>query len=297
MFDFISEKTKSKYNLGWIFGPIMAAVLVSLGEFIGTGITQFISSPFPTSPRIRLIFDLFSFLFITLTVLFWARKIEKSPWKGIGFAKKNAWRDFLLGWFFGGAFLTACVVVMMLFGGVQITGFNLTLTVFLQFLPLLLVWSIQGHAEEVLTRGWLFTSVAAKHTIPIGIAISSIVFALLHLANDGVSIIPMLDLVLFGILGALYYLKTGSIWGISGAHAAWNCFQGNVFGFRVSGTDVGTAFIDIKQAGPEWLSGGPFGVEGSIVSVIAQALVIAWLIYDLFLKDKSAANMALSKTI
>lgn len=175
---------------------------------------------------------------------------------------------------------------MVLLGGVQITGFHFSSTNILQFIPLLLAWSIQGHAEEMLARGFLFSSVAAKHSIPVGIVVSSIFFSLIHLGNDGLTLIPILDLTLFGILAALYYLKTGSIWGISGAHAAWNCFQGNVFGFPVSGTDAGTAFISVKQQGPDWLSGGAFGVEGSLISVTAQALVIAWLSYDLFLRKK-----------
>ena len=175
---------------------------------------------------------------------------------------------------------------MALFGGVQLTGFHFSVANFLQFIPLLLAWSIQGHAEELLARGYLFSSLAAKHSIPLGILISSIFFCLIHLGNDGLSLIPILDLTLFGVLAALYYLKTGSIWGISGAHAAWNCFQGNVFGFPVSGTDAGPAFISVKQQGPDWLSGGAFGVEGSIISVTAQALVIAWLSYDLFFRKK-----------
>ena len=233
-----------------------------------------------------LFFELVNFLFITLAIIGWAVIVEKSPLEGIGLAKKHALRDFLLGWFWGGAFLSSCVLLMALFGGVQLTGFHFSVANFLQSIPLLLAWSIQGHAEELLARGYLFSSLAAKHSIPLGILISSIFFCLIHLGNDGLSLIPILDLTLFGVLAALYYLKTGSIWGISGAHAAWNCFQGNVFGFPVSGTDAGPAFIRVKQQGPDWLSGGAFGVEGSIISVTAQALVIAWLSYDLFFRKK-----------
>lgn len=279
---FIAQKARSRYQFGWILAPIIAYILLIIGEI--TGLTLLGSLPLP--PDWTLFFELANFLFITLAIIAWAVFIEKCLLEGIGLAKKHAFRDFLLGWFFGGAFLTICVLLMVLFGGVQITGFHFSSTNILQFIPLLLAWSIQGHAEEVLARGFLFSSVAVKNSIPVGIVVSSIFFSLIHLGNDGLSLIPILDLTLFGILAALYYLKTGSIWGISGAHAAWNCFQGNVFGFPVSGTDAGTAFISVKQQGPDWLSGGAFGVEGSLISVTAQALVIAWLSYDLFLRKK-----------
>ena len=279
---FIAQKARSRYQFGWILAPIIAYILLIIGEI--TGLTLLGSLPLP--PDWTLFFELANFLFITLAIIVWAVFIEKCPLEGIGLAKKHAFRDFLLGWFFGGAFLTICVLLMVFFGGVQITGFHFSGTNILQFIPLLLAWSIQGHAEEVLARGFLFSSVAAKNSIPVGIIISSIFFSLIHLGNDGLSLIPLLDLTLFGILAALYFLKTGSIWGISGAHAAWNCFQGNVFGFPVSGTEAGTAFISVKQQGPDWLSGGAFGVEGSIISVTVQALIIAWLSYDLFLKKK-----------
>lgn len=279
---FIAQKARSRYQFGWILAPIIAYILLIIGEI--TGLTLLGSLPLP--PDWTLFFELANFLFITLAIIAWAVFIEKCLLEGIGLAKKHAFRDFLLGWFFGGAFLTICVLLMVLFGGVQITGFHFSSTNILQFIPLLLAWSIQGHAEEILARGFLFSSVAVKNSIPVGIVVSSIFFSLIHLGNDGLSLIPILDLTLFGILAALYYLKTGSIWGISGAHAAWNCFQGNVFGFPVSGTDAGTAFISVKQQGPDWLSGGAFGVEGSLISVTAQALVIAWLSYDLFLRKK-----------
>lgn len=73
---------------------------------------------------------------------------------------------------------------------------------------------------------------------------------------------------------------------MSGIHAAWNCFQGSVFSFYVSGIPIQESFIKVSTQGPDWLSGGKFGVEGSIFSVLVQSAVIAWLIYDLYIKNK-----------
>ena len=121
----------------------------------------------------------------------------------------------------------------------------------------------------------------------IGILVSSLFFTFLHLGNDAISLIPLLDLPLFAILASLVMLKTGNIWVISDIHAAWNCFQGNVFAFPVSGTQAGQAFIAVETSGPDWLSGGAFGVEGSVISLLIQAGMITWLVYKLYFTSPS----------
>lgn len=281
---FIFEKRKSAFNLNGFLAPLMGIVLLLLGEILSGLILGPIAYLLPEGDFITNVLGLFSFAFISLTVLLWARLVEKSPWQGLGFRRQGAVKDFVLGWGIGAAMLVTCVLLMVVLGGARITGFTFTMPILLQFLVLIIAWSIQGSAEEILARGWLFSSLSARHNVPVGIVISSLFFTALHLGNDGISLIPLLDLTLFGILTCLLMLKTDSIWLISGVHAAWNCFQGNVFAFKVSGMDTGTAFIQVSTQGPDWLSGGPFGVEGSVVSLFVQSAMIAWLLYDLYLK-------------
>lgn len=290
--EFINQKGQSAFNLNGLTSPLMAIVLLVLGEILG-GVLLGIAAVFiagilgqPLTPFFVTILTLFSFAFISLAVLAWARLVEKSPWHSLGLIRKNALRDFVIGWGIGGAMLTLCVVIMILLGVVTITGVQFSGQFLLQFLLLILAWSIQGTTEELLTRGWMFPSLASKHNIPVGILISSLFFTAMHLGNNAIDWIPLLDLLLFGILTCLLMLKTGNLWVVGGLHAAWNCFQGNVFAFPVSGTDTGAAFIQIQIQGPTFLSGGDFGVEGSIVSLIVQTLIIAWLIYDLYFKEK-----------
>lgn len=172
-------------------------------------------------------------------VILWARYIEKSPWAGLGFTKKGAGKDFLLGWGIGAAMLTTCTLIMWGLGAIEFTSIQFSTKLVGEFIILILAWSIQGTTEEILTRGWMFSSLSARHNIPIGIIVSSLFFTFLHLGNNAISLIPILDLTLFAVLTCLIMLKTGNIWVIGGLHAAWNCFQGNVFAFPVSGTDAG----------------------------------------------------------
>ncbi|NQJ21814.1 CPBP family intramembrane metalloprotease [Streptococcus suis] len=283
---FISEKAKSRFNLNFILSPITALVLMAVAETVGYFAFMPLFFIFIDNAFVTLSLELFAFAFISLAIILWVRFVEKSPWLGLGLTKRGALKDFLLGWGLGAAMLTACVLLMWAFGVVQFTSFHVSPAFLGEFLILVLAWSVQGTTEELLTRGWMFSSLATKHNIPVGILISSLFFTFLHLGNNAISLIPILDLTLFAILACLVMLKTGNLWVIGGIHAAWNCFQGNVFAFPVSGTQAGQAFISVTTSGPEWLSGGAFGVEGSIISLIVQGLMIAWLVYDLYFQTQ-----------
>ncbi|HFI0145844.1 TPA: lysostaphin resistance A-like protein [Streptococcus suis] len=284
---FISEKAKSRFNLNFILSPITALVLMAVAETVGYFAFMPLFFIFIDNAFVTLSLELLAFSFISLAIILWARFVEKSPWLGLGMTKKGAFKDFILGWGIGAAMLTTCVLLMWGFGAIQVTSFQFSANLVGEFLILVLAWSIQGTTEELLTRGWMFSSLAAKHNIPVGILVSSLFFTFLHLSNDGISLIPLLDLTLFAILACLVMLKTGNLWVIGGLHAAWNCFQGNVFAFPVSGTQAGQAFIAVETSGPDWLSGGAFGVEGSIISLLIQAGMITWLVYELYFTSPS----------
>ncbi|HEM5196366.1 TPA: CPBP family intramembrane metalloprotease [Streptococcus suis] len=284
---FISEKAKSRFNLNFILSPITALVLMAVAETVGYFAFMPLFFIFIDNAFVTLSLELLAFTFISLAIIIWARFVEKSPWLGLGMTKKGAFKDFILGWGIGAAMLITCVLLMWGFGAIRISSVQFSPQLFGEFLVLVLAWSVQGTTEELLTRGWMFSSLSAKHNIPVGILVSSLFFTFLHLGNDGISLIPLLDLTLFAILACLVMLKTGNLWVIGGLHAAWNCFQGNVFAFPVSGTQAGQAFIAVETSGPDWLSGGAFGVEGSIISLLIQAGIITWLVYELYFTSPS----------
>ena len=81
---------------------------------------------------------------------------------------------------------------------------------------------------------------------------------------------------------ALYLLKTDTVWGVAGIHGAWNFAQGNLFGILVSGQPSGTSLMTfLPQGDQSWLSGGSFGIEGSIMTSLVLLLLIVYLTYQL----------------
>jgi hypothetical protein len=92
----------------------------------------------------------------------------------------------------------------------------------------------------------------------------------------------MTNLIVLAIFFSLYALSEESLWGVMGVHAAWNWTQGNIFGVEVSGTTAYGAshLMQWSVAGPDWLTGGGFGPEGSaitlVVLIIGSLLVIAF---------------------
>ena len=94
-----------------------------------------------------------------------------------------------------------------------------------------------------MTRGWLLQTVTSKLNLSWGIAISSSLFSILHLGNQGVTALSLISIILVGVLMALYMLKTDNIWGVASLHGAWNFTQGNLVGVAVSGQNAGDSLL------------------------------------------------------
>lgn len=150
------------------------------------------------------------------------------------------------------------------------------------------LWLLQGGTEELVMRGWLLPIMAARSNRIIAIAVSSSLFAIMHFSNRGFSWPAFINLLLFGLLMGFYLLKTDNIWGVAGIHAAWNFAQGNIFGLAVSGQGTGTSLTTfLSQPVPDWLAGGQFGIESSVVTSLVLLAGIAYLTQQLKDEDES----------
>lgn len=228
-----------------------------------------------------LYYELFSFVFILLLFIFWVKVIEKNSLSTLGFVKKN-WLKYL-GWGILTSLLQMGVIALVYqVGGIGTFELNeLSLEPILFILGLFPFWLLQGGTEEVATRGWLLTRIAARTNLPLAIGISSSLFGILHLGNSGVTFISLLNIVLDGVLAGLLLIYTDSIWLVVAQHGTWNYVQGNLLGFQVSGTGADASIFSFTMgSGPDWLTGGEFGAEGSIITTLVL-LVSVVIVYRL----------------
>ena len=228
-----------------------------------------------------LYYELFSFVFILLLFIFWVKFIEKNSLSSLGFVKRN-WLKYI-GWGILLSLLQMGVIALVYqVGGIGTFELNeLSLEPILFILGLFPFWLLQGGTEEVATRGWLLTRIAARTNLPLAIAISSSLFGILHLGNSGVTFISLLNIVLDGVLAGLLLIYTDSIWLVVAQHGTWNYVQGNLLGFQVSGTGADASIFSFTMgSGPDWLTGGEFGAEGSIITTLVLLLSVV-LVYRL----------------
>ena len=222
-----------------------------------------------------LYYELFSFVFILLLFIVWVKVIEKNSLSSLGFVKRN-WLKYL-GW---GILLSllqmGMIALVYQVGGIGTFELNeLSLEPILFILGLFPFWLLQGGTEEVATRGWLLTRIAARSNLPLAIAISSSLFGILHMGNAGVTFLSVLNIILDGVLAGLLFIYTDSIWLVVAQHGTWNYVQGNLLGFQVSGTGADASIFSFTMgSGPDWLTGGAFGAEGSIITTLVLLLSV-----------------------
>ena len=181
----------------------------------------------------------------------------------------------LIGLLSGTALFSAVVGVLWLVGSYHVSGAN----PHPDWIPQLLYVGIgAGVGEEIVMRGGLFRMVEEGLGTWVALLVSAAVFGALHLGNPGATAWSSAAIAIeAGLLLGMIYHVTRSLWACAGLHAAWNFMQGAVYGIPVSGTHA-DGFLVSNRTGPDWLSGGAFGAEASVVALALCSLGTIWLI-------------------
>ncbi|PSQ44514.1 hypothetical protein BRD17_03965 [Halobacteriales archaeon SW_7_68_16] len=90
-----------------------------------------------------------------------------------------------------------------------------------------------------------------------------------------------LTVALYGSFLAAGYLLTGRLAVPVGFHVAWNFSVSSVFGFPVSGVRTPATLVAVDVTGPAVVTGGRFGPEAGLVSLVplavGTAVLVAWV--------------------
>lgn len=135
-------------------------------------------------------------------------------------------------------------------------------------LELIAVAIIPGFTEELLFRGILFRWIEEFGGSWLALLVTSALFGLAHILNPNATWFSSFAIAVeAGVLLGAAYMLTRNLWLAMGLHAGWNFTQGEIFDVPVSGVDE-HGLVQAKLSGPELLSGGQFGLEGSIIAII-----------------------------
>ena len=174
-------------------------------------------------------------------------------------------KQFCAGLLIGAGLYTACELILMGLGIYRIDGVN-PLSYMLPAIAMALSSSV---FEELLFRGVLFLSVEKWFGSWVALVVSSLVFGLTHLVNPQATIEGALFIAVeAGVLLAAALMLTRRLWLCIGFHMAWNYTQSAIFSGIVSGNEAEQGLIRSTMKGPDWLTGGNFGVESSVLSLV-----------------------------
>ena len=126
-----------------------------------------------------------------------------------------------------------------------------------------------GTIEEIMFRGILLRHLETMLGTWAALAITSLLFGAAHLGNPDATLFAAFAIAMeAGILLGAAYLVTRRLWLAVGIHAAWNFTQGWVFSIPVSGHAAPLGLLITRRVGPDWLTGGDFGLEASAVALV-----------------------------
>ncbi|HWZ43141.1 MAG TPA: CPBP family intramembrane glutamic endopeptidase [Candidatus Saccharimonadales bacterium] len=261
---------------GWrlaIFVPLVIVIVV----LFSLPIVLKFGSPSPgASPGVMLALEMASFLAVAAANWIMGR-IEGRSMSEYGLPLRNAsaLSRFAVGYILWG-FLPLSLLLLALrglgafyFGGTVMHGIAILHWAALWGLVFLFV----GLFEEYAIRGYaLYTLADGIGYWPAAIILAAL-FARLHAGNPGESRLGIIMTGAFALFASITLRRTGSLWLAVGAHAGWDWGQSFFYGVADSGLQVKGHLLNPRIEGPEWLSGGTVGPEGSALVLVLMVMM------------------------
>jgi uncharacterized protein len=186
-------------------------------------------------------------------------------WKGF---EKHAWTGFFAAIAMLGAGTLLLVAMKYLsFVDLQLDMVSLGSNILLMLLV--------AFAEELFFRGYLLNNLMQSMNKWLALIISALLFAFVHIGNPAAmdSGIPVIEVFIGGLMLGINYVYTKNLWFGIFLHFGWNFFMGPVLGYEVSGINL-QPILTQNVTGPNLWTGGAFGFEGSVLSMVVNVILI-----------------------
>lgn len=207
-------------------------------------------------------------------------RLDGRSWWALGFAPTRRVPAELGAGFGFGAVLMLIAVAPMVVGG--LLRFGSDAGDFADWaaaqLSGLVMLAAPAAAEEAVFRGYPLQVLARAGGMPFAVVVTSIAFAAVHTGNPEVGPLAIANIFVAGVMLALVYVRTRSLWAATAAHLGWNWTMAVLLDLPVSGlTWLDTPLYQPWVHGARWVTGGPFGPEGGVVGSAALLIGCALL--------------------
>lgn len=246
---------------GWkILSVILLVMIISM-------IVSLIVGIMPISRDVKNVIAMYAGQVVFVIAVWIALKwIDRKHFKDIGLGSFR-FGDFLSGLLLGAVLMTLIFFILLASGEVTLQNALSDPNISHFIWSGLLLFILVGFTEELVFRGYFMTVLGQMDRKWLTVVISALIFAFVHGNNPNASLLGITNVFIVGVLFAVMFIKTGSLWMPIGFHIAWNYFQGNVFGFPVSGTEP-NGIYNIGEMGSALWTGGAFGPEGGLLATL-----------------------------
>lgn len=276
MIDTSDKKYGLRDNVLWI--SLLTFMLIALGEIMSLLFTVRIYNP-DYSETFNLYFPFWAIWLSFMLAIVLIKKnryiLDKIKYKNGG----NTFKNLLIGFGIGFLMNGTCALTAYLHGDIKLRFDKF------EFFPILLMFIvvfIQSSAEELACRGFMYQRIAYRYKHPWApTIITAVFFMAIHLGNDHISLMPILDLFMSGLVFGAMILYFDSIWMAMGCHTTWNFTQNILLGLPNSGSvsSYSIFVLDRNSARGSFAYDVGFGLEGSIMSIVVQVISLALMIY------------------
>ena len=257
--------------------PLVRIVLGLVLTFAAVPLTMIVASKLVDKPY-RIVWpQLLAAVLVWFGYRFYVRRIEKR--EPTELATAGMARELGAGLLIGAALVALTFCALTALRAYQWQGVNpVSVLLLVPLAELLLV----GMAEEMMFRGVIFGVTERSLGSKAAIAISALVFSVAHFPNEGMSVLALAALAAYGVLQAALYMITRRLWICIGTHVAWNYCLSQIFSATVSGHAASGGLLRGQLAGDPLLTGGVFGVEGSLITVLLIGFAAALCVWRAF---------------
>ena len=260
-----------------IFLHPISRMFISTVLLVGTTflVKEFITKPFLSSVItqewiIKTLVTLLGLIVMVAVYYLILKYYEKRPFTEL--SQKHALKENTIGFMLGFLIISVAVGILYLGGFYEIIHMNSIL----KFIPLITFIMGSAMLEELIFRGIIFKILENWKGTIIALIASASIFQIPHFMNPHEGLLPAILGVLFGVVTALMYANTKRLWLPFAFHFGWNLAQPTL-GTTLSVINDFEILFQAKIDGPEILTGSAFGIEDSIISMLA--LVILIIIY------------------